>query len=122
MAIAQQEGDLDALALRRIYARSKVLLFGNHSGKRNHGIVLNSRKDDASPAAFRDALQSLESTKTQYQILESSGWSDAREVASLDMDAVEVGLPIAGVGTPNTLISTLDLYQALLACRGWIGQ
>jgi len=122
MAIAQQEGDLDALALRRIYARSKVLLFGNHSGKRNHGIVLNSRKDDASPKAFRDALQSLESTKTQYQVLESSGWSDAREVASLDMDAVEVGLPIAGVGTPNTLISTLDLYQALLACQGWISQ
>ncbi len=122
MAIAQQQATLDALDLRRIYARTKVLVFGNQSGQRNHGIVLNSRKDDASPEAFRDALVSLESTKTQFQILESSGWSEAREVASLNMDAVEIGLPIAGVGTPYSLLSILDLYQALLACKGWISQ
>jgi aspartyl aminopeptidase len=122
MAIGQQRSSPDALELRQIYARTKVLLFDNVSGERNHGVVLNSRKDDSSPLAFRDAMQSLESTKTQYQIVESSGWSDAREIASLDMDAVEVGLPITGVGTPSALLSTLDLYQALLACQGWISR
>lgn len=122
LAIAQQRSKLDALDLRRIYARSQVLLFDNQRGERNQGVALNSRKDDATPEAFRQVLQSFESTKTQLQIVEGSGWSDAREVASLDMNAVEVGLPIAGEGTPSAMLSTLDLYQALLACQGWVTQ
>jgi aspartyl aminopeptidase len=122
LAIAQQIAKPDALDLRRIYARTKVMLYDHEGGARNKGVVLNSRKDDATPEAFRYLLQRFEKAKLQFQILEESGWSEAREVASLDMDAVEVGLPIEGAGTPSALISTLDLYQALLACQAWVQQ
>ncbi len=118
-AIGQVDSKLDALDLRRIYSRTSVLLFDNYSGERNAGVVLNSRKDDAYPEAFRMVLQRFAEAKLQYQIVESPGWSEAREVASLDMNAVEVGLPMQGVGTPNALLSTLDLYQALLASKAW---
>jgi aspartyl aminopeptidase len=121
-AIAQQRAELDALDLRRIMARTRVLLFDNAGGERNKGLVLNSRKDDSTPEAFRHVMQVFDKAGLQYQIAEDSGWSEAREVASLDLDAVEIGLPIAGVGTPNQLLSTLDLYQALLACQGWVSQ
>ncbi len=119
-AIAQQQAKLDALDLRRIYARTRVLLFENQKGKRNAGVVLSTRKDDSTPEAFRHVLNRFAEANVQFQVVEDSGWSDAREVASLNMDAIEIGLPIAGEGTPSAMLSTLDLYQALLACKAWV--
>lgn len=120
LAIQQQRRAPDALALRRIFAHTSVMLFDNHGGDRNQGVVLNARKDDSTPEAFRHLLQIFEKAGLQYQIAQKSGWSEARKIGSLDLDAVEIGLPIAGVGTPNELLSTLDLYQALLACKAWV--
>lgn len=121
-AIKQQRSEPDALDFRRIMARTTVLLAGNAAGERNQGLVLNTRKDDSTPEAFRRVMQTFDAEGLQYQIAEDSGWSQAREVASLDLDAVEISLPIAGMGTPNELLSTLDLYQALRACQAWVTQ
>ncbi len=120
--IKAHDSSKDLLDIQRIYSKSRVLFFGDKSGKRNQGIVLNTRRDDATPRAFRDALQLFSNAGVPVQVSEKSGWSQAREVSSLDIDTVEFGLPIAGLGTPYELISTLDLYYAQQACRAWVNQ
>ena len=121
-AIAMHQSKVDALTLRRIHAQSAVLLFDNKSGDRNKGVVLNTRKDDSTPESLRHVLQVFSEGKAHTQIVEEGGWSEAREIASLDIDALEMGLPIKGYGTPYQLLSTYDLYQALRACQAWMGQ
>ncbi len=120
--IKAHDSSKDLLDIRRILSRSRVLFFGDHSGKREHGIVLNSRRDDATPQAFRDVLQLFSNAGVPVQVSEKGGWSQAREVSSLDIDTVEFGLPIAGLGTPYELISTLDLHYAQQACHAWLNQ
>ncbi|MBL4635019.1 MAG: hypothetical protein JKY56_14190 [Kofleriaceae bacterium] len=120
--IKAHDSSKDLLDIQRIYSKSRVLLFGDKSGSRNKGIVLNSRRDDATPRAFRHALQLFADGGVPVQVSEKSGWSQAREVSSLDIATVEFGLPIAGLGTPYELLSTLDLYYAKQACRAWVNQ
>ncbi|MCP4447608.1 MAG: hypothetical protein GY811_20055 [Myxococcales bacterium] len=121
-AIETLDSNADALKLRRILARTNVLMFDHSSGTRNGGVVLGTRRDDSSPSAFRQVLQLFEEGKVVTQLIQTSGWSDAREVASLDIDTVAIGLPVSGFGMPYELISTFDLYQALAACRAWVSQ
>ncbi len=120
LALQQREGKLDALAMRRVLAKSSVLLFDAEQGERNEGVALNTRRDDSGARIFRHALQLFAKAGVQVQILESGGWSQARELASLDVDTVELGLPISGEGKPYELMSVLDLYQGLKASRAWL--
>lgn len=110
----------DMLGVRRIYARSAALLAAHRGGKANHGLVLNPRGDDALPGAIRRVLNTLAAAKAQYQIVSTPAWSRARGLSTLDMDVMDVGLPITGEGTPMELLSTLDLYQARLGFYAWL--
>jgi aspartyl aminopeptidase len=114
--------DTDALRLRRILAQTQVLMFDHTGGVRNHGVVLGTRRDDSSPSAFRRAIQLFRDRKVGTQLLQTSGWSEAREIASLDIDTIALGLPISGVGMPYELLSTYDLFQARQACLAWVSQ
>ena len=97
------------------------MLIGDESGgKRNRGIAINNRHDDASPAAFRRLLTLLDESEVHYQLVESSGWSQARRVANLNMDTMELSLPIEGKGAPFELLSTYDLYQGHAALKAWV--
>ena len=122
IAISALASDVDALRLRRILARTVVLLFDHSEGERNQGIVLGTRRDDSSPKAFRRAMQTFKAGHVETQLLQTAGWSQAREVASLDIDTIAIGLPISGVGMPYELLSTFDLYQARQACLAWVTQ
>lgn len=112
----------DALTLRRIIAKSRVLMFDHTGGDRNRGVVLGTRRDDSSPSALRHVMRLFEEAEVATQLLQTSGWSEAREVASLDIDTVALGLPVTGVGRPYELLSTYDLYQSLQACLAWVQQ
>lgn len=114
--------DADALRLRRILAKTQVLMFDHSKGTRNRGVVLGTRRDDSSPSAFRRAIRIFKEGKVATQQLQTSGWSQAREVASLDIDTVALGLPVTGVGMPYELLSTYDLFHAHRACLAWIAQ
>lgn len=121
-AIESLDGDVDALDLRRILACTRVLMFDHTEGKRNEGVVLGTRRDDSSPSAFRHAIRLFQEASVVTQLSEKSGWSQAREVASLDIDTVAIGLPIAGAGRPYQLLSTFDLYQLESAFFAWVAQ
>ncbi len=113
---------VDALRLRRIMARTHVLMFDHNKGVRNRGVALGTRRDDSGPSAFRRAIQIFKDANIGTQLLQTSGWSQAREVASLDIDAIALGLPISGIGKPYELFSTYDLFQARAACLAWVTQ
>ena len=121
-ALAADGDDLDVLGARRIYARSAALVAGFVRAKRNRGIALNPRSDDALPAALRRVMDAFTAAEAQWQLSAAElQWGAAsRELGTLDLDVVEVGLPTVGEGRPLELISTLDLYQGYLACRGWL--
>ncbi len=112
----------DALALRRSLANSAVLMFDHSKGDRNRGVVLGRRRDDSSPTALRRVLSLFEAGEVATQVRQTSGWSQAREVASLDIDTVALGIPVSGVGRPYELLSTFDLFQARKACGAWVSQ
>lgn len=122
LVVQAHNASADLLDLRRIFAKSRVLFFGSWKGTRNRGIVLNTRKDDATPAAYRHTLGLLDEALVPVQVNEEGGWSQAREVSSLDIDTIEFGLPISGVGTPYELLSILDLHSGLRACQAWLKQ
>jgi aspartyl aminopeptidase len=113
----------DVLATRRTYARSAALVASWLGGSLNQGVVLQPEADDALPAAVRRVLDSLEAAGAQWQLSgpERGHRTAAYELATLDLDVVAIGLPGAGDGAPLELLSTLDLYQGFLACRGWLG-
>lgn len=119
-AFASEGANTDMLGVRRIYARSAALLAADRGGKANQGLVLNPRGDDALPGAIRRVLDAFRAARAQYQIVSTAAWSKARSLATLDMDVVDVGLPITGAGTPMELLSVLDLYQARLGFFGWL--
>ncbi len=120
-ALASEGANTDILGVRRIYARSAALLAADRQGKPNLGLVLNPRGDDALPRAIRRVLDAFRAAKAQYQLMASTAWgSKARTLATLDMDVVDVGLPITGQGTPMELLSTLDLFQAKRAFAVWL--
>tara|TARA_R110002096_G_scaffold435826_2_gene663674 strand:+ start:222584 stop:223996 length:1413 start_codon:yes stop_codon:yes gene_type:complete len=112
----------DALRFRRILAQTQVLMFDHTGGVRNQGVVLGTRRDDSSPSAFRRAIQLFADHKVGTQLLQTAGWSEAREIASLDIDTIALGLPISGAGMPYELLSTYDLFQARQACLAWVSQ
>ncbi len=121
-AIEMLASKVDALRYRRILARTRVLMFDHNGGVRNGGVTMGTRRDDSSPSAFRRAIEIFKEGKVATQLLQSSGWSDAREIASLDIDTVALGLPVSGVGMPYQLLSVFDLYQARAACMAWVTQ
>jgi aspartyl aminopeptidase len=119
-ALASKGAAADILTTRRIHARSAVLMASPGGGKRNAGLVINPTADDSLPVAVRRVLDSLHTSATQYQITNKRRSAPARGLGTLDIDVVGVGLPISGHGTPNELLSTLDLYQARKAFAGWL--
>lgn len=121
-AFADDGENLDVLAIRRIYMRSAALIAGALEGVANSGVILHPRADDALPAATRRVVDSFKASGAQYQISgKNPGWGHpSRDLATLDLDVVEIALPVKGVGTPLELMSTLDLYQGYVACRGWL--
>ena len=92
-----------------------------HGGKMNRGLAFNTRADDALPGALRRVLDSFDATGAQYQFLTDKGSpSPGKQLGTLDLDIVDVGIPSTGARAPMELISTLDLYQAAIATRGWL--
>jgi len=121
-AFADDGAGLDVLGIRRIYAQSAALIAGAIEGSMNSGVALHPRADDALPVAFRKAIDSFDSSGAQYQLSDKNpGWSHpSRDLATLDLDVIEIALPIKRIGAPLELLSTLDLYQGYVACRGWL--
>jgi aspartyl aminopeptidase len=121
-ALSKDGSDTDVLDTRRAYARSAVLMSARiEAAERNKGIAMNTRADDALPDATRRAIDRMTSTGAQVQVTFDKSWqSQTRKLAALDMDAVGIGLPTTGHGTPMELISVLDLYSGHLALRGWM--
>jgi hypothetical protein len=66
-------------------------------------------------------VDALATTGAQYQYAEERGDYLARQLATLDLDVVNLGVPVRGIGTPLERLSVFDLYQAERACRGWLG-
>jgi aspartyl aminopeptidase len=120
-ALASDGGALDVLGVRRVYASSAALVAAPTGGVRNRGIAINPRRDDALPGALRRAIDSFEAAGAQWQISDEKPARGAvsRDLGTLDLDVVDVGLPTSGAGEPLELMSTLDLYQGYLACRAW---
>jgi aspartyl aminopeptidase len=120
-ALAEGGAELDVLDVRRIFGRSAMIIAEGYGGEPGHGLVLNPRGDDALPAAHRRVIDRLRGAGAQVQLVaEQNWWSPARALGTLDIDAVDVGLPIAGRGAPLELLSILDLYQAYLGSGGWL--
>jgi hypothetical protein len=111
-------GELDVLASRRAHARSALLVAAAGGGSSNGGIVLSPENDDALPGALRRALDRFARARVPVQIAESAG-SAAVELGALDLDAVEIGLPVRGRGEPLELCSALDLHYGLSGLASW---
>lgn len=109
----------DALTTRQITARSAVLVAGTGAGELGGGVVLAPLADDATPAATRRVLDSLERAGAAHQHEATGRGSPARSTAVLDLDAVAIALPVRAPGAPRELISTFDLRQAERAFAGW---
>lgn len=111
----------DVLDVSRVLARSQALVARRLEGERNHGVIFDVSSDDALPAAMRRVLDAVRGAGAQVQIVSEGGWgSDARVLAGLDFDAVDIGLPLEGAGTPLELLSVLDLHAGYLAAIGWL--
>jgi aspartyl aminopeptidase len=119
-ALSEKGAALDILDTRRAYARSAALVTAPLTGELGKGLILNPRSDDAVPFATRAALDSLTRAGAQYQMSDKRGWGPSRGLSSLDMDFVDIAIPIKGKGAPVELLSTLDLYQAWLAATSWL--
>ena len=114
--------DPDILDIRRMYARSQALISHHTGGKFDKGVVLNPRSDDALPRATRKVIDAFRASGAQYQIISKRAWGHgARELGTLDLDTVDIGLPVSGTGTPTELLSVLDLYQAHVGLSSWFG-
>lgn len=123
MAALTEGGDeLDILDTRRVHARSAVLLAGNAEGAAGKGLLLAPHSDDAPPPATRRVLDVLGRAGVHYQISDADAWGMGRRLSTLDMDVVEVALPVQGSGSPVQVVSTLDLYQAYVAALAWLAQ
>lgn len=88
--------------------------------KPHQGVVLNIRSADSLPAVVAAARRALDGAGVQYAIDGSRAESPSRDLATLDLDAIDVSIAATGAGTPGELISILDLYQGYLACRAWL--
>ena len=113
---------LDSLDTRQFYARSAGLAGAALAGAQSHGVVLAPDSDDSPPETLRRVLDIFERAGAQYQISGKPGWGPSRGLSELELGMVDIALPVTGIGTPFELLSTLDLYQALLACKGWLTQ
>lgn len=116
-----ERAGMDVLDTRRAYARSAAWLSGGADGELHQGLVLAPLSDDATPGATRQVIDDLERAGAAYQFGQKAGWSYARRLAPLDIDVVEVSLPVRGRGAPAELLSTLDLYHAFQAAVAWLG-
>jgi hypothetical protein len=119
-ALAPQAAD--ALTTRRLYATSAALIAAAIDGTPSRGITLDPHATDALPAALRRATSSFDRSGAQWQLgtVARAARPPGRELGTLDLDAVELGVPVWGRGRPLQIISTFDLYQAYRACRGWL--
>lgn len=121
-ALASGGDAVDMLTTRRIHARSAALMASSGGGKSNAGVVLNPSADDALPEATRRVLDSLATSGAHHQIAGKRREAPARQLGTLDIDVLGIGLPVQGHGTPSELLSALDLYQARKAFKGWLLQ
>lgn len=118
--IAASAKDADMLVTQRALSRSQALVAEQLAGKPAQGLVLSPRNDDAMPAATRRLLDAMASTGAQHQVAgEAASSEPARNLGTLDLDTVAVGLPIGDRGRPLERLSVFDLYQARLAFQGW---
>jgi hypothetical protein len=114
--------DADMLATRRIFARSAALVGRDLDADLGGGVALAPTADDALPQATRRAVDAITAAGAQYQYGEASGWGDpARRLSGLDLDAVDLAVPVADRALPMQRISVFDLFHAGRACRGWFG-
>lgn len=121
-ALSEAGAETDLLDTRRTYARSAALLAARiEVAERNKGVAINTRADDALPAATRTAIDRMVAGGAQVQVTYDGSWQSAtRSLGVLDIDAVGVGLPTTGYGTPMELLSVLDLLSGYRGFRGWI--
>jgi hypothetical protein len=110
----------DALAGRRILARTDVLLAAELGGEPGKGVVVGEPSGDTLPAGVRRALDRLEAAAVAWQ-RGKPGWGVGRELGALDVDALELGLPIEGADTPGELLRVDDLGHAAAAATAWLG-
>jgi aspartyl aminopeptidase len=118
-ALALSLGDADDFGVRRVLARSLAIVGSPVSGaKVGKGIAMSSRTDLSGPSAQRDVLDALEASSVRVQLVAGDvGWTDAsRELGDLNLDAIDLAVPVSGDGAPLELASTFDLYSAYLAC------
>lgn len=115
-------GSAPERTVRAALARSSALVAANVGGVVGRGFAVNPRRDDALPGYIRRILDAFDSAGAQIQISSDGGWeSPAREIGVLDLDAMDVSIPIAGPGTPMPILSTLDLWSAYRAYAGFFG-
>ncbi len=118
--IAAGAKDADMLVTQRALSRSQALVAEQLAGTPSRGLVVSPRNDDAMPAATRRLLDAMASTGAQHQVAgEAASSEPARDLGTLDVDTVAVGLPIGDRGRPLERLSVFDLYQARLAFEGW---
>lgn len=112
-------GEPDEPALRRILARSLVVVAEPSGGALAHGLVLNQVQDDGFPDAFQKVLGAFRRDRVPFQI--SHKWVKwpvlAREVTAWNVDAVGLSIPVSDVGAPIEMVSTVDLYGLFAAAR-----
>lgn len=121
-ALSARGEAIDSLDVRQFYARSAGLAGAHLTGKQSHGVVLAPGSDDSPPETLRRVVDVFERAGAQYQISSKAGWGPSRGLSELDLAMTDIALPVTGTGTPFELLSALDLYQALLACKGWLTQ
>ena len=98
-----------------------------------HGIVFNkytgargkSGCNDANPEYIAQLRKILDDAKVNYQTAElgkvdqGGGGTIAKFVAGMDVDTVDLGVPILSMHAPFELASKLDVYNTYKAFRAF---
>lgn len=110
----------DVLDLRRVISQSAALHAQRLDGRINQGIILDPLGDDALPTATRRVLDALVAAKVPHQFVAKPSWSNARDVATLDLDVVDVGIAAGDSGVPLEVVSILDVFHAAQLVNTWL--
>lgn len=100
-----------------------------NSGYLNHGVALNKYTghggkydtSDASSEFMRKILDILDSNEVLWQACElgkvdaGGGGTIAKYIANLDVDTIDMGVPVMSMHSPYEVISKIDLYMAFKA-------